>query len=269
MGNFLRDQIIENLTIDEVALSDLNDVFVKKLESINNTTRSDDASEENENFLYLTYIIRFDQNGYRLFDFTEVLKNFKIASKVERIVFSLETVKSIKNNRIVGSYAEITFDSNNPNNCYFVVSSEYEDQVTSFFPSVIGTLNKYKNNNAWFRNNWTKLLIQVFGVVFGFALSLWGATKISPHLTIVNAFVISFIFILILFSNLWSYSYKLLLTLVNNLFPQIKFKRADKGKLNWLLQTIIGGIIFVVTLYLIGEVFDFIGNIIGGFIKRV
>jgi hypothetical protein len=52
----------------------------------------------------------------------------------------------------------------------------------------------------------TQLLIQILGVFVGFLISLWVASKISPSLSIENAFLISFFLVLLNFSNLWSTS---------------------------------------------------------------
>ena len=134
------------------------------------------------------------------------------------------------------------------------------------FSSIRDILFKNKNKSGYVRNSWVELLIQMFGVLIGFALSLWGATKIAPSLSIENSFLISFLLILLIFSNLWTQIGIRLKWILNYAFPAINFLRTDKDRLHWLTQAVIGGIVGAVTLYLLSGIFSYMGKILGGFI---
>ena len=116
------------------------------------------------------------------------------------------------------------------------------------------------------RNAWVELLIQLFGVLIGFSLSLWGATKIEPYITIENAFLISFLLLLLIFSNLWAQIGVRLKLLLNYTFPSIKFYRAGKDRMHWLYQAIVGGLVVAGSLFLLNWIFKFVGKMLGAFV---
>ncbi len=85
MAKFLRDEFLKNISITEETLTHIND-YLSEREAITNVNTTDDKA------LLMTYIIRFDNRGYRLDDFLEVMNNYKRADSVERILFILESV---------------------------------------------------------------------------------------------------------------------------------------------------------------------------------
>ena len=88
-------------------------------------------------------------------------------------------------------------------------------------------------------------------------------SQISPKLKIENAFIISFLFALLIFSNTWLYFRNLILTTVNKYFPNLKFYRPSKDRMHWLMQAVIGGIIVAIIIYLLSLGFSFIGDFLG------
>ena len=100
----------------------------------------------------------------------------------------------------------------------------------------------------------------------GFIISLWGASKIAPNLTIENAFLISFALVLMVFSNLWSYINQRLKNVVYAAFPKIRFRRPNKDKFLWIRQALIGGVVVAATIYLIGIGFNYVGEMLGTFL---
>jgi hypothetical protein len=113
---------------------------------------------------------------------------------------------------------------------------------------------------------WTGLFVQLFGLVFGFLLSLWAAVKIAPHLTIESPFVISFIFALLVFSNIWTILNAQILRLINFWFPNLYFKRAGRESpwLNGILITLVGALV----LYLLNMLWGWIGGVLGTFVGK-
>ena len=256
MAQFLRDERIANLTIDRGALVQLASVFENRRQALNI-----EPSQSDNKFLF--YVIRFDNKGYRVFSIDELLQYYDQAKEVERIIFTVETGTSVSSNRNVGTHLELRFDGRDPNLCYISVTSGDSDWVDASFSAVHETLSKFKNKNSWARSAWMQLFIQLGGVFLGFVLSLWAAAVISPKLNLQNAFVITFLFALLIFSNTWTYFGTLILKTVNKYFPNLKFFRPAKDRIHWLMQAVIGGITAAIVIYLLSLGFSFIGNFLG------
>ncbi|MFZ1292232.1 MAG: hypothetical protein WAR79_19210 [Melioribacteraceae bacterium] len=265
MSQFLRDEVIKNINIDESSLDILNQYFVSNAIKIRDSLV--DNPENEKKIPILNYVIRFDNKGYRLFDFQEILKFYNQANKVERIIFTLESSESISSGRNSGSYLELKLDTYDLNNCYLVASSDDEDWVDLVFNGIQEILNKFHNKSRFVQNYWTIFVVQIFGVMLGFVLSLWAAIKISPYLSIENAFVISFLFIFLIFANSWTLLHRLIIKLLNYSFPNLRFKHKGRTSLHWLLQALVGGLIIAFAIFLLNKIFEFIGSVIGGFIK--
>ncbi|HYG14089.1 MAG TPA: hypothetical protein VD885_08090 [Methylophilaceae bacterium] len=264
MAHFLRDQQIENLSITEAHLIHLSDIFLDRAETLRALLR--DASQNDE--VFVTYIIRFDNKGYRVFSITELLKYFRQAKSVERVLMTVESGQSLRSNRSIGTVMELRLDEKDPNSSYLSVTSDDKDWVDTSFCAVNESLAKYRNRNHWVRTAWTTFAVQLIGVTLGFILSLWAATKIAPKLTIENAFIFSFLFVLLIFSNIWTYLNQQIIRLMSNTFPNIKFLRVDKEKLHWLLQAVISGIAGAFVLYIIAQAASFLVELLGNLISK-
>lgn len=262
MARFLRDEQLSNLTLTADRLIQLEQVFRSRYQLTPELVNDNDNPKA-----YMFYVIRFDNKGYRVFSLDELLSYFNQADMVERVIFTIETDDSLQTNRETGSYLELRLDSLTSSNCYLVVSSEDADWSDASFSGVKEVIDKCKNKHGLARGAWSELLVQLGGVFAGFLLSLWAAIEISPYIDIDNSFLITFLFVLLVFSNLWNYLNQKILSLVNALFPSVKFYRPDRDRLHWLLQAVIGGILVGITLFLLNLVFGFIGKILGQFIN--
>lgn len=261
MGNYLRDEQISNLTIDSEALSQLATIFQKQSILMPEYNVNRGAGETS---FYRFFTIRFDQKGYRLFTSEELLDFFNKAIKVERIVFELyNSTKDIQS----GSYVTLNLDSNKNTLCSLTVSSDNEEWMNCTFTAVKEVLEQYKNYHAVFRNPIVDFLIDILGLLIGFFISVWGATIISPKLTIDNSFLICFLLALILFSNILVLLKKKLKNIVFLSFPAIKFYRANKDRSHWLIQALVGGIVVAITIYALSKAFSYIAAILGVFVK--
>ncbi len=264
MAQFLRDAYLKNVRVTEDTLSQLNEVFINRGKPlIDAATHQKNADKKP----YLTFIIRFDGKGYRLFSLEELIRYFKRADEVERIVITIETPESLRSNRIIGEHLDIRFDKAEENNCCISVTADDSDWVDASYSAVTEIVNKHKTRNGWARSGWSTLTIQLLGVIAGFSLSLWAASRISPSLSIENAFVITFFFALLIFSNTWGYINTIVLSMVHRIFPNIQFYRPDKDRINWLLQALIGGVATAFMLYIFGLLFTFIGEFLSGIPK--
>jgi hypothetical protein len=269
VGRFLRDENVSNLSIDEEALTLISDELLARANVINELLPDKDKGhKQQQQQQIVTYIIRFDNKGYRLYQIDDVLKHYRVAQKVERIIVTMESIESIHSNRMTGTHLEVRFDVNNNGNCSVSVSAENSDWVESSYSTVSELLSKLKTKSGLIRNGWTPFLVQITGIIIGFILSLWAALQISPHLTIESAFVVSFLFAFLVFSNIWTYLNQQILNLVSYFFPNIRFERKGKEKLHWLAQTVIGGVVVAVALYFINLLFGYVGSVLGEFIAK-
>ena len=63
------------------------------------------------------------------------------------------------------------------------------------------------------------------------------------HLAIEHSFFLTFLFVLLLFSNLWTVINRKLLLVVASTFPHLMFYRHEADRMHWLRQTLVGGLI--------------------------
>jgi hypothetical protein len=264
MAKYLRDEQLFNLTLDEEKLSELAEVCAQR--GLRMPEYRPVEGDQPATVL-LFYTIRFDQKGYRVFNSDELAHYFNTANEVERIIFDLRSATHISSNGNVGSYANLRLDNNEKATSFLTVDSDDEEWVNGTFNAIKDVLNKCKNRHKLFRNPLVDILLQVFGLIAGFALSLWGASLISPNLAIENAFLISFLLVLIIFSNLWGQIQQTLQVLLYRIFPNIEFLRPKKDRLHWLMQTLVGGIVVAFALYLLGIAFSYMGDLLSVFIQ--
>ena len=266
MGSFLRDEVLTNLDINEESLIRISDEFIKRATLINQALPNNGEGSNEQQLV--TYIIRFDNKGYRFYNIAEVLRHYRSANKIERIVITMGSAETIRSNRMWGKYLEICFDAKDPSRCNMVVSSDINDWVESSYSTLSELLGKLKSKSRFIRNGWTPFAVQIFGVIVGFILSLWAATRVAPFLKIESGFVVSFILAFLLFSNIWTYLNQQILLLINHIFPNIRLQRSGKDRLHWCLQTLIGGFVVAAALYLIDAIFGYAGSILGELIIK-
>ena len=265
MAHFLRDQHVANLSITSDNLAQISAVFSDRAMMLNaNVPEHDDTGKR----AILSYVIRFDNKGYRVFSVDDLLRYFHQAKEVERVLFTVETGDSLRTSRQIGSVLELRLDEKDQNTCFLTVTSDSKDWVDASFSAVQDVLAKCVNRNGWVRTTWTTFGVQIVGVTLGFILSLWIAAKIAPRLSIENSFVFSFLFVLLVFSNTWTYLSQQILRLINTAFPNIKFIRPGKERLHWLLQAVIGGVIGAAVLYAFGQAAAFFLEILGALVSK-
>lgn len=265
MAHYLRDQLISNVSITEESLVQLSSIFEDREKILNEiaktTNNADDA-------VLLMYVIRFDNKGYRVFSIDDLLRYFRQAKSVERVLITVETTKSLRNNRQVGCFMELRLDEKEPQTSFLNVTSDDKDWVDASFSAVQEVLVKYHHRNGWVRTAWTTFGVQLVGVTLGFLFSLWAATKLAPKLAIENAFVFSFLFVLLIFSNTWIYLNQTILRVLNIAFPNIQFFRRDKERLHWLLQAVVGGAVGAAVLYFLSQAGTFLIEILGTLVSK-
>lgn len=262
MAVYLRDQQISNVSMEAESLRQLSNVFAERLSQLHAEPKPDSQSKKQS---FFTYVIRFDHKGYRVFSFDELMRYFNQANEVERIVFTLESGDAIATNRQVGAFLELYLDAKDPLRCVLVSSSDNKDWAEASFSAVYEVLAKCKTKNAFVRTPWMNFAVQLLGVIVIFVLSLWTAFKISPYLKVENPFVISFLFILLIFSNIWTYLNPTILGLIAKPFPNIDFIRPERARLHWLLQAVVGSAVFAIVIFVLGAGLKFLLQIVTGF----
>ena len=205
-------------------------------------------------------IIRFDGKGYRVNSCDELLGYFRSSNAVERITVSFQTTLAANSNNSAGSFIELRLERDDPDLCTLIVSSDSADWVDASFFAFEGSLAKMKNQHGWSRSHWFELLVQLSGVFLGFLVSLWAAAIITPKIPMENAFLIVFLFVLLLVSNIWGYLQHLISNAVTGYFPNIEFLRAEGNRYRWLMQTVIGGIVVAIGIFLLNAAFVYVGD---------
>jgi hypothetical protein len=259
MALYLRDQHVQNVSTDSEALAQINSVFAERFAQLQAELESKGKRA------IFTYIIRFDNKGYRVFTFDDLMRYLNQAHDIERIIFTVESDDAISSNRSIGAFLELCLDTKEPIRCVLIASSDNKDWAEASFAAVHEVLEKYRKKYWLARSHWTSLGVQIFGVIIGFIVSLWLAFKIAPNLKIENPFVIAFLFILLVFSNIWGYLNQVLLSFIAKVFPNIEFVRPAKARLHWLIQTIVGSTAFAIVIYLLGLAFSFLSKFLSGF----
>ena len=263
MAKYLRDEQLSNLRIDIDALIQIADSLawreVSMLEYLN-------PEHENAPETFLTFLIRFDEKGYRVFEKHQLLEYFQSATRVERVIFELISGAALRSNRQAGSYLDLRLDVDERAPCFLTVSSDDEDWMNATFTVVKDILQTRQSRNYLIRNSWVELIIQLFGVAAGFFVSLWGASLIAPELKLENAFLVSFVLVLLVFSNLWVPIRLKALALLVRSFPTIRFYRHNRDRMHWLYEAIVGGVVVAGTLYVLHWSFLSAGKLLGKFL---
>ncbi len=229
MSRYLRDQQVSDLTITSDSLSRIVDLLFQRLAQMPEFK----GQENPEAILIMT--IRFDEKGYRVFSKQDLIKYFEEARDVERVIFELHSFEALRSNKATGSYLELRLDNHRDVTCFLTSSSDDEHWMSCSFNAVSELLRTYANSNSWARSKLAELLVQLLGIVAGFVLSLWGASKVAPYLQIENAFLISFLLVLIILSNLWGLISSGFKNIIYRVFPKIKFYRSGKARVQWLV----------------------------------
>jgi len=266
MSQFLRDESLRNLTLSEEALRKINENILEIAKQVNDAfPREVNDVSLNKKLLMPSYIIRFDNKGFRLFDFQAAIKYFNDAHKIERFIFYLDSLESIESNKMLGKSIELKFAPNEPHNSNLVIQDDDNNWVDATFWKLKERLNKYQNKNYLIRNRWIPFFVQILGVVAGFIGSLWLAIKISPKLTIENSVAFTFIIAFLLFSNIWGFVFERIIKSINYFWPNISFQ--EKKGIHWLIRALISTALVSIFLYLLSRIFAYVGIIFKSIIK--
>ncbi|EEW4122724.1 membrane domain protein, partial [Escherichia coli] len=178
MSYFYRSKNISGVSINEDSLISLSTAIVERCVKMNEQAQK----ESREVCAQCVFFILFDGKGYKVDSIGELVKYFRQATRIDQIIFTIETYQSRQSNRMNGSWMELRIDERNSNSSTMIVASEDNEWVDSLWITIQDLLNKCKNKFRFFRTAWTMLSIQISGVTVGFLLSLWTASKLAPKL---------------------------------------------------------------------------------------
>ena len=261
MSDYLRDATIRNISLNELRLGKINQLLLGITEAFNATLTSEASTQS----LRQSYIIRFDNKGFLLYSFEEIMKYFNEARKLERVIFCLDSKESRTSNRSQGKHIELRFDAQNADNCLLVVQDDNKEWVDASFSNIKEQLENFRNKHFLIRNRWVILTIQILGVLGGLFLSLWAAKVVSPFLAVNYAFIVTFITAFLLFSNAWTFLGPLIFKLLDYYFPNIAFR--DSRGLHWLIKALISTSFVALALFIINKLFMLIGRMIQSILK--
>lgn len=271
MATYLRDQHVENLSFDSAALTQLNHVFQERYNTLVAQLLAEapqvPAGQQQIPPAWMTYIIRFDNKGYRVFSIAELLQYFNQARNVERLIFTVESTDALSSNRARGAYLELCVDGNDPQRCLLVSSSDNKDWAEGSFVAVHEVLTKFKTKYCVARTNLTRFAIQLLFVILNFTASFAVAFQLAPNMKIESAFLLAVIFALVLFGNVWGYGSQLLFASIGRAFPNIEFLRPAKAHLHWVYQAIIGSTMFAIVVCIFGWSVSFMTSIFANVFK--
>lgn len=261
MSQYLRDESLRNIDLDEESIRKINESILEIAKQTNATIQKD----QTDKLLICSYVIRFDNKGFRLYDLETIMKYFQDARYIERFIFLLESAESIRTYRLSGNSVELKFDGKDINNCSLVVQSDDNNWVDATFWKLKERLSRYKNKNFIIRNKWTPIFIQLLGVTVGFLVSLWVAVKLSPRLQIENSLAFAFVITFLLFSNIWTFLYAGIGRIIDYFWPNISFKKI-KG-IHWLLRALLSTMFVSIFLFLLGRMALYLTQLLKSLIK--
>lgn len=261
MAFYLVDEHIKNISLDIEKLELLSNLFFDRREQLAPVLYNP------EDDIWIVYTIRFDQKGYKVFSFKEFCGFFEQANNIERIIITLETTSSLNSGRTRGEYVELRLDTKDNNGCFLVSSSNNKDWCESSFNSINSLLSRYRAPYSIIRNDLTPLIIQLFGVVLIYAFCILFAYQVYKVINIENPFFISFFFMFLILSNLWTYLNNYILNIFNKVFPNVEIKRVKKYRIHWILQAILGTSIFTLMIFVLEKIFSYVFNLIQILIK--
>lgn len=265
MSQFLRDEVLKNLTIDQDALSKINEDLVEIVNKFNTPLRTQIADDNLyiQKALIRTYIIRFDGKGFHLYDFQQVMKCFGDAKNVERVIFQVDSIES--KGGLTGKRIDIRFDSGNADNCSLLVQDDDKDWVDCTFIRLKDRICKHTNKNRYVRHQGTVICIQFTGVILGLVFSAWAAITVAPLLKIDNALLFAFIGAFLLYSNAWTFLFDRAIKFVNFCWPNVRFRKPSG--MHWFLQSIVASTAFLVMAFILSRIFHYLAQVFNPVLK--
>ena len=247
MSKYLKDGKLEYLTITEIELKSIYDKLCEIRNEENEKIDKTLTTLEKGGRIYkLSYILRADGTGVTYTNYAEFIAKFNDATEVERVIMTLRN--SFNEQQRIDKQIDLRFDPLSDSLSSYLVEDDCNTWVEGVLNTVIKPLSKFKNYNHIFYSSWFAFVFQITGVFLILLLSVWLSSIIAPYLTIESPFLVAFVVIIMLFSNLWVFLSSGAKEYIDKEFPKIQFKKREKW--DWIWKG--------ATLLLIGYVFQFL-----------
>jgi hypothetical protein len=260
VSNFLRDTTLRSLVITEGRLESLSQLLNEIIQNVNTGLAAADPQ-----CLVYACIVRGDNKGSVLYDFDEVLRYFKAAKNIQRLVLVVNTLQNAT--APFPGPLRVPFDGHGK--CIFIclgqdelshpqglefqphigvqisnlmVTDDDRAWTEATFVRVKEELDKYKSRiNYFVRTPVVPVIIHLLLSVIAFGLAVIGAIRFSDFFTNPNAATLLFVlFMLMLYSAIGPLVHNPLIHFINRAFPNIAFR---VSKTHWVIQGLVGALL--------------------------
>lgn len=259
--------------MNESTLTQIND-FLEGIRASSNKQWPDLEQRLRENrdvpddALLIDYVIRFDNKGFKVFDFSTLLRHYREAGGVEKIYFGLSSLKSKRTNQQFGKSIEVCVNAFNDQECKLIVQDDDLTWVDSNFLITKEIIGRFKNFYWLIRSDWTRVIVHFLGLVITLSGSWFLAGQFFPISVSASSFYFSFALFLILFSNISTFVYPAVLKIIDHLFPNIVFLEKRKMFYYQLLTALVSAVFLYVCAVSFNKVIYLIGKFAQSFINR-
>ena len=255
MGDYLRDTALKNLLITEERLTELHTLLD---EIVTDANRGLDQNDQTR--VELNYILRFDYKGFILHNLPDVIRLFKRARKVQKLIIAINTKGNaalpligpfgipyiypgkciyLQLARDEASYAQgPNFERQMQNTpSYLLVTDNNNGWTEGCFSRIKENLDIYKSRSSLvIRAPWFPVALNLVIGILTFTIALLGTLRLSDYFSASSAPAAIFVLLLIVINPILSSLHKPLLRLVDHFYPNIAFRELQA---HWVIQGII------------------------------
>jgi len=255
MSDYLRDAGLKNLVITEDRLTELDTMLREIVTDANVGLAPNDPQAVD-----LNYILRFDSKGFVLRDLAEVIRHFKNARKVQKLIVAINTNENIalpymgrfsipytQHGKCI--YVQLARDeaafAQGPNferqiqnmPSYLLVTDDNSGWTEGNFARIKERLDMYKSvSSTVIRAPWLPIALNLVLGVLAFTIALLGALRLSDLFTTSSAPTAIFVLIILVTLPLFNSLQKPLIVLVDHFYPNIAFREL---RAHWIIQGIL------------------------------
>ena len=283
MSDYLRDISLKNLLITEDRLTELHTLLCEIVDDTNHVLAPDDV-----NRLELNYILRFDNKGFVLRNITDVIRHFKHARKVQKLIIAISTKANAALPNIgpfrapFDHHGKCIFIQLTRDNETFVQGQSFERQINNI-PSYLlvtddnsgwteGTFSRIKErldyckstSSMLIRAPWFPVTLRIILGVIAFTIALLGTLRLSDYFSSSAALAAIFILIFIVLNPVLTALYNPLMVLTDYFYPNVAFREL---RAHWIIQGIIAIACAAGLVTVGGLLYKFLSSAIHPFLK--
>ena len=218
-----KDISISFCSFDKKNIEDIIGIMTKIAKSIREGKES--------NVLPPIYSIMYDkEERIRTYSMESFLNKFREANKIWHIGFELKANDTLKKIFINLHYQQSFAPSLRSN----VLVEDTESAIVTMIPEMVrGLVSKAKNKHFFYHHWLFEAVVQILGVITILAIALLVSGKFAPSFPgePENTNVYIFMVALIVLSNLWTYSFRLLFNTIHRAFPVVEINNKPKARI--------------------------------------